>query len=251
MRQLMCCGLIAVLVINLQSCQSHLEAKQERAIKEQRVHHAAVYNTQLGLAYLRQSDRPRAKQKLLTALHLVPNSPDVNVAMGYFFETIGDIDKAAVFYKKALSLAPNSGAQFNNYGTFLCRKGQYQEAEKYFLKAVGDVHYIHTSGAYENAGLCASAVPDYTKALYYFKKALAEDPERTQSLAEAVQIEMTLHHPDQALKLVQHYRQQVLNDSVLLALAANAAHQTKQFNAEDQFKARLARIRKSHNWRNK
>ena len=236
-------GLIAVAVVYLQSCQSLIEAKQEGAIKEQRLRDVAVYNTELGLAYLRQSDRPRAKQKLLKALDRAPNSPDVNVAMGYFLEKTGDIDNATIFYKKALSLAPNSGTQFNNYGTFLCRTGQYQEAEKYFLKAVNDVHYIHSAGAYENAGLCATAVPDYGKAVFYFKKALAEDPERKQSLAEIAQIEIKLNHPDKALKLLQHYRQQVLDDAVLLALTINAAHQAGRFNVEETFKARLTRVK--------
>lgn len=243
MRKFICYGLIVVTVVYLQSCQSHIEAKQEVAIKEQRLRDAAVYNTQLGLAYLRQADMPRAKHKLLIALELDPNSPDVNVAMGYFLEKTGDIDKANVFYKKALSLMPNSGAQFNNYGTFLCRMGEYKEAEKYFLKAVSDVHYIHSAGAYENAGLCATVIPDYGKALFYFKKALAQDPERKQSLAEIAQIEIKLNHSGKALELLQHYRQQVLNDAVLLALAINAAHQTGQFNVEEMFKDRLTRVR--------
>lgn len=243
MRKFIRYGLMAVIVIYLQSCQSQIEAKQEGAIREQRLREAAVYNTQLGLAYLRQSDRPRAKQKLLMALELAPRSPDVNVAMGYFLEKTGDLDKANDFYKKAMLLAPKSGAQLNNYGTFLCRIAQYREAEKYFLKAVDDVHYIHSAGAYENAGLCVAAIPDYGKALFYFKKALAEDPERKQSIAEAAQIEMKLNHPEKALKLVQYYRQQVLNDEVLLALAINAAHQTGQFNVEETFKARLTHVR--------
>src|SRR3990167_2552388 len=168
-----CYGLIAVAVVYLQSCQSHIEAKQERVNKEQRLRNAAVYNTELGLAYLRQSDRPRAKQKLLTALDLAPDSPDVNVAMGYFLEKTGDIDNAKGFYKKALT----------------------------------------------------------------------EDPKRKQSLAEIAQIEMKLNHPDKALKVLQQYRQQVLNDAVLLALAINAAHQAGQFTVEKTFKARLARVK--------
>ncbi len=234
--------LVIVVVVYLQACQSHLEANQQAAIKEQRLRDAAIYNKQLGLAYLRQSDRPRAKRKLLRALELAPNSPDVNAAMGYFLEKIGDTDKATYFYKKALSLAPNSGAQYNNYGAFLCRKGQYKEAEKFFIKAVDDVHYSHSAAAYENAGLCATAIPDYGKAMFYFKKALAEDPERKQSIAEVVQLEMKLNHPKKALKLVQDYRDQVLNDEVLLALAVNAAHQAGQFNVEETFKARLTRV---------
>ena len=243
MRKFVYYGLIFVVFGYLQSCQGHIEAKQEGVIKEQRLRQASRYNMQLGLAYLRQGDRPRAKQKLLTALELSPNSPEVNAAMAYFLEETGNIGKSQDFYKKALSLAPNEGTQFNNYGAFLCRNGHYQEAEKYFLKAVDDVHYVHSAGAYENAGLCAMVMVDYKKALYYFKKALAEDPERKQSIAEVAQIEMKLNHPRKALKVLQQYRQQVVNDAVLLELVINAAHQTGQYKVEEIYKARLTRVK--------
>ena len=173
----------------VQSCQRTIEDKQEQAIKEQRLHNAATYNTQLGIAYLRQGDRSRAKQKLITAVDLAPNDPDVNMAMGYFLEKTGDLPRARAFYKKALTSAPNSGVQLNNYGTFLCRTGHYKQAEIYFLKAVNELHSIHSAGAYENAGLCAAAIPDDKKAIYYFKKALEQEPNRKQSLAEIARIE--------------------------------------------------------------
>ena len=113
----------------------------------------------MGLGYLKQGDRPRAKKKLLTALEQEPTSPDVNSAIAYYFEQTKELKQAEKYYLKALSLAGNSGAQLNNYGTFLCRQGDYKKAENYFLKAVKDVQYVNTAGAYENAGLCALSDP--------------------------------------------------------------------------------------------
>ena len=37
----------------------------EHAMRPQKQNDAASYNTQLGIAYLKQGDRPRAKRKLL------------------------------------------------------------------------------------------------------------------------------------------------------------------------------------------
>jgi type IV pilus assembly protein PilF len=181
-------------LVLLQACQQRTalnivcwaKAQPTRALQ------AASYNTQLGMAYLKQGDRPRAKRKLLTALDLAPNSADVNAAMAYYLEKTGELKEAYSYYQKALSLAPKSGAQLNNYGAFLCRLGQYKEAEAYFLKAVKDVHYVHTAEAYENAGLCAAAIPDYPKAEYYFKRALKHDPKRRQSLHELVILKQPL-----------------------------------------------------------
>ena len=55
---------------------------------------AASYNIQLGLGYLKQGDRPRAKKKLLTALKQEPNSADANAAMAYYFEQTSELEQA-------------------------------------------------------------------------------------------------------------------------------------------------------------
>lgn len=189
-------GLLVVVVMLLQSCQ-HTQNKQYQE--------AASYNMQLGLAYLKQGDRPRAKRKLLTALAQAPDSPSVNAAMAYFMEKTGEINQATFYYKKAILAAPGRGAQLNNYGAFLCRRGQYREAQTYFLKAVKDAQYEYTAGAYENAGLCAEAIPDDTRAVHYFTKALEHDPSRKQSLEKLVEIEKKRGHKRHAQAIIRQY----------------------------------------------
>ena len=146
---------------------------------------------QLGLAYLQQGDRPRAKQSLLRALNKDPRSASANSAMAYFLETTNNKKLAAIFYKKAIhfSSADEIASHWNNYGSFLCRKGDSKQAEIYFLKAVHYFKYTNTALAYENAGLCALSVGDQLKARYFFKKALMHDPLRKQALDELVYLE--------------------------------------------------------------
>lgn len=172
-----CYGLLVILL--LQSCQS---------LKSHAYDEAAAYNVRLGLAYLKQGDRPRAKRQLLTALAQAPNSFDVNTAMAYFMEKTGETTRADLYYKKAIIADYNQGASFNNYGAFLCRHGQNKQAESYFLKAAQNLNYEHTAQAYENAGLCAQMIPDYPKAVYYFTKALQHDPLRQQARSELEKI---------------------------------------------------------------
>lgn len=137
---------------------------------------ASVYNMQLGLAYLKQGNRQRAKQKLLTALSQNPYSAYANEALGYYFEQTQETQLAEQYYRQALELAPNSGAILNNYGDFLCHQKKYAEANEYFLKAANDTHYINTALAYENAGLCALSAHKPAEARKYFKIALEQDP---------------------------------------------------------------------------
>lgn len=207
----------------LQACQ-HNEKNEIAENTKTDLSKAASYNLQLGLAYLKQGDRPRAKKKLLTALEQAPKSPDVNSALAYYFENTNELDKAKSYYLKAVDLSDNSGAQLNNYGTFLCRQREYKKAEAYFLKAVKDVQYVHTSGAYENAGLCALEIPDEDKAKEYFISALNQDPSRSESLYELVKLESKAGHNAEALDLLQKHADLVLNDKIFLSLAKEIAN---------------------------
>ena len=202
-----------VVALLLQSCQS-MHSDRE----------AAAYNTQLGLAYLKQGDRPRAKQKLLLALSEAPDSPDTNASMAYFLEKSGEMKRARRYYRKAMLMAPGNGEQLNNYGAFLCRRGQYAESDGYFLRAVNDPQYTHVAGAYENAGLCAAALSQNTKAARYFLKALQEDPSRKQSLYELAKLEIKQGHSAQALAHLEAYPVLLRADPTLKAMAVGIAN---------------------------
>lgn len=221
MRKLLQLLFITVFLL-LQACQSSKD-KETLGSNQPDLTKAARFNMQLGLGYLKQGDRPRAKKKLLVALEQQPSSPDINAAMAYYLEQTNELDQAKKYYLKAISLSSNSGAQLNNYGTFLCRQADYKNAETYFLKAVKDQKYIHTSGAYENAGICALAVPDNQKARLYFTKALNQDPSRSASLYELAKLESQDGHELEAFNLLQMHPDLVLNDQVFLKFAKNLA----------------------------
>lgn len=216
--------LLVIGCIFLSACQHNNEENNESLTKNQpNLTKAATFNAQLGLGYLKQGDRPRAKKKLLTALEQEPNSADINAAMAYYLEKTNELEEAKQYYLKAISLSSNSGAQLNNYGTFLCRQGEYKAAEGYFLKAVQDQHYINTAGAYENAGLCVLAIPDTHKAKRYFTNALNQDPARKESLYELVKLENKEGNNQKAYELLQQHPDLVLHDKIFLALAKNIA----------------------------
>lgn len=231
---------IIVFFACLQSCYYLPRNKDEQ---RQTLHQAAQYNVQLGLAYLKQEDRPRAKRKLLTALDLAPDLADAVTAMAFYYEKTGDLEDAKAYYLKALALAPTSGSQLNSYGNFLCRRGSYDEAERYFLKAVKDRNYIQTAGAYENAGLCASCANDYTKAKMFFIKALSQDNCRKQSLYELAKLELRQGNPELALKHLQRYPMLTLRDPILLKVAINAAHKTNKLTEEKFYREGLQSLK--------
>lgn len=235
-------GWLVVSMMLLISCQHTMENKEEQKISDKKKNDAVTYNVQLGLAYLKHGNHPRAKKKLLKALDQDPSSPEANGAMGFYMENSGDNKQAHKYYQKALSLAPKSGAHLNNYGTFLCKLGNYQESIKYFLKAVEDVHYINSAGAYENAGLCAEAIPDEKQAVEYFIKAVAQDPAKKQSLFELINIKLKASQPDQALSYLAKYSETTLSDKTLIELAIEAAKQANKPQVEQYYIERMAKL---------
>jgi type IV pilus assembly protein PilF len=225
--------------LSLQACQQSEIARDEQRVKKKHLNDASGYNIQLGLGYLKQGNIPRSKRKLLLALEQAPNSAEANAAMGYFLEKTSDVEHAKSYYQKAMIVAPGKGAQLNNYGAFLCRQGEYKEAEGYFLKAVADIQYEHTAGAYENAGLCALEVPDEAKAITYFNQALAQDPSSIQSLQELVKLHMKQGRYAEALAQLQKYPEIVLRSRPLLASAVKSAHETGQTVLEANYRRSL------------
>lgn len=230
-----------LLVVLMVGCHKQ-EAAPDNKIKKSDLTKAASFNLQLGLGYLKQGDRPRAKKKLLLALEQEPNSAGTNAAMAFYYEQTNELEDAKKYYLKAISLSNNAGAQLNNYGAFLCRQGEYNKAEAYFLKAIKDSQYVHTSGAYENAGLCALAIPDNEKAKHYFITALNQDPSRRESLYELVKLESKQGKNTEALNYLQKHPDIVLNDRILLSLAQDVAQKAGNSNVSAEYGEYLRKI---------
>lgn len=149
---------------------------------------SAIINIQLGMKYLERKDLQRAKTKLLLALQQAPYLPESWYAMGYYLEATGDAKGADKYYLKAVKLQPQRGDVQNNYGTYLCRTGQYRKSIDHFKIATEDPDYLDLASAYENAGLCSLKIPDKKLAIYYFRQAVAQEPERRVSLNELAKL---------------------------------------------------------------
>jgi type IV pilus assembly protein PilF len=215
--------IVIIGLLLLQSCGNYEELPPLQAQGYQKKQTAASYNIQLGLAYLNRGERSRAKQKFIKALDLEPNFPEAYLAMAYFFEKTGDIKEAEKFYQKALNLQPKNGATLNNYGAFLCRRGQHRRAEYFFLKAVRDMHYVNTAMTYQNAGMCAASVADYSKAAKYYLRSVQQDPEQKQALYELLRLTMKQNKSLKANEYLEKYKTQLRKDPELKNIAIKTA----------------------------
>lgn len=165
----------------------------------------AKINVNLGLAYLENKNVQRAKQKFLLALKQDPDIPEPWYSMAYFHEATGNLDEANRFYAKAVEIAPQRGDAQNNYGTFLCRQGNYQQAISHFMLAVKSPDYLDPAAAYENAGLCSMKSKSYAKAAEFFNQALLKDPARTLSLLNLALADLKQGKYQQAKAIMVQY----------------------------------------------
>ena len=144
--------------------------------QKEKAHDAAVYNVQLGLAYMSQGDLERAKDKLDRALAQDSDNADVHSARATLFARLNQKDKADEEFRAALRLAPHDPRMVNNYAVYLCQNGRYDEGVKRFLEAAHNPLYPTPEAAYTNAGVCQRAAKRDEEARANFTRALQLKP---------------------------------------------------------------------------
>lgn len=196
---------------------------------------------ELGLGYMGQGNMVRARENLELAVKHAPSYYRARLSMAHYYEQVGEVDEARITYQKALRLDSQNGNVLNNYGTFLCKQGEYDQADKYFNRAIDQPYYYLVSASYENAGFCAFKAGNADKAKYYFTRAIDHDPNRMRSVLQLSTIEVNeADYNDARLRLFkfhQRYGYQVPSLKILIELerkAGNSALQEKYQSKLDE-----------------
>jgi type IV pilus assembly protein PilF len=189
---------------------------------------------ELGLGYMGQGNMVRARENLELAIRHAPDYYRARLSIAHYFEQVGELDEARIAYKKALRLDSKNGNVLNNYGTFLCKQGEYDQADKYFNRAIDQPYYYLVSASYENAAFCALKAGEVDQARDYFSRAIDHEPNRVKSIIQLSQIEVNAKDYDDArqrlFKFHQHYGYQIPSLKILIELekkSGNIALQKK------------------------
>lgn len=162
-------------------------ASQKRAAKKK--DDASDYNTQLGIAYLRQGDVPLAKEKLDRALKQNPENPAVHSARAMLFDRMGEPKQADSEYQNALRLAPDDPDVSNNYAVYLCQLGRTDEGVHRFEVVARNALYRTPWVAYTNAGVCLRRAKRNADAAKNFKQALLLRPNFAEAAYQLADLE--------------------------------------------------------------
>ncbi|MCH9027068.1 MAG: type IV pilus biogenesis/stability protein PilW [Proteobacteria bacterium] len=144
---------------------------------KQSISAAAGYNLQLGVAYMHQGHMEAALEILEKSIRQDPDRADTHTALAVLYIRLGRLAEAGAEYRRSLRLEPDNSATLNNYGAYLCQRGDYDEAMENFARAVKNPLYRTPAAAHTNAGLCARDKGNSGQAESYFRLALAADPE--------------------------------------------------------------------------
>ncbi len=142
----------------------------------------AQSNLNLGIAYMKEGNYEKALDKLNKAKDADPGHSPIYNVFGLLYQQLGQDDKAEQNFKRAISLNSSDSRTLNNYGRFLCQQNRVEDAEDIFLKAADNPLYDAPEIAITNAGLCLDNHGQNEKALEYYKKALALNPQMPQAL---------------------------------------------------------------------
>jgi type IV pilus assembly protein PilF len=164
-------------------------ASQKRA--EKKKEDASTYNTQLGIAYLRQGDVPLAKEKLDRALKENPDNPAVHSARAMLYDRMSDTKQADNEYQIALRLAPNDPDVSNNYAVYLCQTGRTDDGVKRFEVVARNALYRTPWVAYTNAGVCLRTAKRNDDAAKNFKQALSLRPNFSEAAYQLADLDFT------------------------------------------------------------
>ncbi|MGR5323966.1 type IV pilus biogenesis/stability protein PilW [Vibrio sp. DNB22_17_1] len=158
----------------------------------------------LGLGYLNSGSMIRAHDNLQQALTHAPNYYRAQLSMAHYYEVVGEDIKAENIYKRSLRQHSNNGNVLNNYGTFLCKRGDFPQADQMFNRAIQQPYYYLIPASYENAGFCALKSNNPDKAKYYFSRAIDHDPHRPKSILQLAKLEIDSgNYTDARLRLMR------------------------------------------------
>ncbi|MDM8561000.1 type IV pilus biogenesis/stability protein PilW [Candidatus Parabeggiatoa sp. HSG14] len=162
-------------------------------------------NMQLGVEYLRRGRNDIALDKLKKALNQCANHAEAHHAIAVLYERLGEDDKAKPHYQKALTFNTQNSDVHNNYGQFLCKQKQWEEADKHFLEALKNPTYGTPEIPYTNAGLCALHNNNFAKAETYLRKALQKNSQFPRALYQMAQLNYEQKNYKQARYYLQRY----------------------------------------------
>jgi len=194
--------------------------------------------TLLAANYLQRKQYDIADQEIRSALEIDPDNTHANNVMALLKWRLKDYKQADHYFKQAITDQSNSEAR-NNYGVFLCERGEIDNAVRYFEKAADDMLYKTPEQANLNAGVCLMKKPAPQRAIGYFRAALKIDPKLPAALYHMARIRYDTGNSVSARGFIQRYFEVAEDTPESLLLGVKIERALVNKDAEASYTIRL------------
>lgn len=160
-----------------------------RKALEEDLSHAGAHGN-MGLAYERLGDLPRAKQAYLRAIELQSDFEQAHFNLARLALSEGNVDQAISSLRWTIEISPDHADALNLLGMELGKAGKFGEAQAHLEKAVQVEPDF--SEAHNNLGTVYAAQGDLGKAVEQFREAVRSDPANEGAAARLKQVEAML-----------------------------------------------------------
>jgi type IV pilus assembly protein PilF len=179
---------------------------------------------QKGIRYMEENRLDVALEDLKRAVELDGANSNAYNALAVLYERLDKPGEADAAYRKALSIDEENFGTHNNYGRFLCGRGEYDKAMEHLGKIVDSKLYQTPWVALTNAGLCARASGKREPAEEYLRRALEKNPTFPPALLEMAKISLESGQYLSARAFLQRYEATAQRDAVSLWLGVQIEH---------------------------
>jgi type IV pilus assembly protein PilF len=183
---------------------------------------------QLAIAYYNQKQFSIALQELQNAKNIYDDYAPIYTMYALIYTELDRLEDAEKAYKMVLRLDKDNPEMHNNYGWFLCIKGDYSNGIRWLERAIKNPLYRTPERAYYNAGKCMLKASNEKEAMEWFQKGLDVAPKATAILYEIATIKYQKKQYSDIFPIVdQIHEQEGLNPKTLW-LVLRASHRLGQ-----------------------
>lgn len=202
----------------------------------------AQIRTELAAAYYQRGQLAVAMEEAKLAIKYQPGYAPAHNMLALIQMELREDAQAAASFEQALRLAPNDSDILNNYGWFVCQRGDPQRSMPYFQSALKNPLYSTPQRAYLNAGICAKLAANDAEAERNFRSALQLQPTLAPALYQLAELSFKRGQYKDAGGYMERYARVLPNpdaDGLLLAVRISRALGDK--GNEDSYLQQLRR----------
>lgn len=202
---------------------------------------AAELNYQLGARYYRNGNYELARDRLLYAIEKDPKNPVAHYTLALTYEKLENLRLATESYEDAVRIAPRNYDVLNAYAVFHCRYGRFDEASKYFDRAIKVPENDTSQITMTNAGVCMMQKPDEERAEAYFRSALDRKPDYGEALIQLSLLKFSAGDHLSARAFLQRYLSSNIPTAGVLLLGVRIEDELGDDRAKTDYSNRILR----------